>query len=208
MEFKIKHISAYFSVAFVLPWIVFLIVLGFYLFFGITVQNDTAAIIMIGVILFCAAAELLTVILYIINLICGAKIIVESDHLDIRMPLRRRKIHFYDIEEVRYSHTETTESLPYHSSQHHHSLGGKYAHYFYNKRRHYQVCRAILDIWLTSGKCITLSDAATGYAQKRKRAMVDPSVNPDADVRLYQAYQCYCSAVDQYAVSHKFQIPR
>ena len=209
MEFQIRHTTPFFTLGMILPGMLFVIVLFLYIALDIAVTDSLlAAEIFLGVLIFCMAAEVFFIVLFLIELVCGAKIIIGSDHVEIRMLLRRRKIHFYDIEEVRYSHSGSIQKPRYHSPRRHHSLAGMYGHYYYQRKWQRQKITAQLDFYLTSGKCITLTDNATGYAQKRERAKVDPSVDPDENVRLYQAYQCYRSAVDQYAVSHKFQIPR
>ena len=209
MEFKIRHTTPFFSLGMILPGVLFIVVLFLYLALGIALTDSLLAMeIFVGVFIFCAAAEILFIVLFLVELACGAKIIIESDHVDIRMLLRRKKIHFYDIEEARYSHNEISQHGRYHSPYRHHTLAGMYGHYYYSRKWRRNKIEAQLDFYLTSGKRITLVDAATGYAAKRDRAKVDPSVDPDENVRLYQAYQCYRSAVDQYAVSHKFQIPR
>ena len=63
--------------------------------------------------------------------------------------------------------------------------------------------RAQLAFYLTSGRAVILNDDAKAYRKMRERAKVDLSIDPDADVRLYQAYQCYCSARDRYAIGQR-----
>ncbi len=203
MKFHIRHQSPIFFFMMVFPAIVMTMILLFYVTFGIAITDSLGAVyFFMGAFIFCAAVEIISIILYLIDFFYGANIIVGSDFVDIRLFLRRKKVHFTEIMDVSYSHDEYDYSK--HNRHHANPLG----QYFYAKRWRRHKLMAQLDFHLTSGKRITLTEAARGYAEGRKRAMVDPTVNPDENVRLYQAYQCYCSAVDQYSIQHGLQITR
>ncbi|MCR4760573.1 MAG: hypothetical protein K5705_09965 [Oscillospiraceae bacterium] len=195
MRFKVRHTTKLFFRYKDYLLLVPFALLNLFVAFGFSIQDTIPTYILFGLIVFCIAAFFILLILYIIELFCGAKIIIESDSVEIRMLLRRKKIRFTEIEEVKYTHDE--ELVRSHRGRH----SGPY------RRRYYEL-RAKLTFFLTSGKSVCVNDKGTGYLEKRDRAKVDPSVNPDEDITLYQAYQCYCAAVDEYARQHGLQIPR
>ena len=195
MKFKVRHTTKLFF-----RYKDYLLLVPFallYLFvtFDFSFDDTIPTYIFFGLILFCIAAFFILQILYFIELFCGAKIIINSDSVEIRMLLRRKKIRFTEIEEVKYTHDE--ELVRSHRGRH----GGPH-------RRNYYVIRPQLTFFLTSGKSVRINDKGTGYPEKRNLAKVDPTVNPDEDITLYQAYQCYCAAVDEYSRQHGLQIPR
>lgn len=204
MEFKIRHQTPLFFFGIIFPLVLLVAALLLAVALGITIQNETAAMIGIGLIVFSAAAEILFIILYVTEVIFGAKIIIWTDHVELRMLLRRKKLYFYDIEQAKYSHFETgrnaygREDLYYETSNYSHTRD-----FLYHKMRKRHDVSAMLEFYLTSGKVVTLTDDARSYARKREHAKVDLSLDPDADVKLYQAYQCYCSARDKYALAQR-----
>ena len=195
MKFKVRHTTKLFfrykDYLLLVPFALW----NLFVAFGFSSNDTIPTCILFGLILFCIAAFFILLILYIIELFCGAKIIIESDSVEIRMLLRRKKIRFTEIEEVKYTHDE--ELVRSHRGRH----GGPH-------RRNYYVIRPQLTFFLTSGKSVRINDKGTGYPEKRNLAKVDPTVNPDEDITLYQAYQCYCAAVDEYSRQHGLQIPR
>ena len=202
MEFRIKHETPLFFFGIIFPLILLVAALLLAAALGITLQNEVAAMAAIGLLLFSSALEILFIILYVTEKICGAKIIVGTDRVILRMLLRRRVLPFCKIEETKYSHYEGTEQSAVHSHEDRYYETSNYSHftdYFYHRMTHRQVVRAQLDFYLTSGKCISLNDDASSYRKLRERAKVDLRIDPDENVRLYQAYKCYCSARDHYA---------
>ena len=202
MEFKIRHETPLFFWGIVLPLVLLLAALLLMVAVGLTLQNETAAMFFLGLLVLASAAEVLFILLYITEKLCGAKIIINTDHVELRMLLRRRKLWFYDIEQTRYTHYEgerssygRREDLYYETSNYSHTKD-----YLYHKMRSGSTVRAQLAFYLTSGRAVILNDDAKAYRKMRERAKVDLSIDPDADVRLYQAYQCYCSARDRYAI--------
>lgn len=197
MEFKVHHITKLFywyrDFFLLAPFGLFILFVAL----GFTVDDYIPTLILFGLIALCIVIFLLMLILHIIEIFAGAKIIIGNDHAEIRRLLRlRRKISFTEIEAVRYTH----EMLPLHT---HRSGKGR----FRRRRRRYAV-RPQLAFFLTSGKCVCLNDSPGSYLTERERAKVDPAVDPDADITLYQAYQCYRAAVDEYSRQHGLQIPR
>ena len=202
MEFQIEHRSRIFARGMQIPGLAFMGALLLMVIIGVTLQNGTVLMIFCGFSAVLAVIEVIFMILSLIEIFYGAKVIVNSDHLDIRMVLRRKRIPFDQIEETKYSHYEGTKYPRYRSDD----FFGDYT--IVKKLYGRKYFRTQLDIFLSSGKHISLTDNANGYSKKRKQAQVNPSINPDEDIRLYQAYQCYRSAVDQYAREHGLQIPR
>lgn len=187
MKFKIKHSSKLFFYGIVIPAIVFSVALLIFILLGFDFSNETAAMIFTGIFAVSAVTAIIFIILYTIEQLFGAKIIVENDHVDIRMLLRRRKLRFDDIADAKYYHYEGSRYPKLHLYY------SKYLHnrYIYNAQKGRKYYRSSLDFILSSGKVINLNDKATGYAKKRKLAMSDPNIDPDEDVKLYQAYQCF-----------------
>ena len=205
MEFKIRHETPLFFLGIVFPLVLLLAALLLMGAVGLTLQKETAAMIFLGLLIFAIAAEVIFIFLYVLEKIFGAKIIIYTDHVELRMLLRRKKLFFYDIEQTKYTHYEgkrssygRREDLYYETSNYSHTRD-----FLYHKMRSGSIVRAQLAFYLTSGKAVILNDDAKSYRKMRERAKVDLSIDPDADVRLYQAYQCYCSARDRYAVEQR-----
>lgn len=197
MEFKVDHITQLFyryrDYFLLVPFgLLFL-----FIAFGFSIEDYIPTVICFGLISLCILIFLLMLFLHLIEILTGAKIIIGSDHVEIRKLLRpRKKIPFTEIEEVRYTHE--TEQV-------HTRRGGKSGRRRWRTR---YTIRPQLAFFLTSGKCVCLNDSPGRYLAERERAKVDPNVDPDEDIRLYQAYQCYRAAVDEYSRQHGLQIPR
>ena len=184
MKFKIKHSTKlfYWYRDFFLLVPVGIILL--YVACGITLNEQIPAYIFYAATIVFGG---IYVILYILNAIeyfTGAKITVNDDHLDIRMLLRHKKIYYDQITDIRYSHF--TQQMRSHRNR----------HLIFRRRVRYRN-RALLEIFLSSGKCVSLNDVPTGYKEKLKLQMIMPfnGINVDEDVILYQAYQCYRATV-------------
>ena len=106
MKFKVRHTTKLFfrykDYLLLVPFALLYLIVTFDFSFDDTIPTY----IFFGLILFCIAAFFILLILYIIELFCSAKIIIESDSVEIRMLLRRKKILFTEIEEVKYTHDE------------------------------------------------------------------------------------------------------
>lgn len=190
MEFKIKHRTRLFRYGVTVPWIFFLLAFLAYIFFGLSIKDTYAFMVLIGLFILCAVTEIVFIVLYVLDRIYGGKIVIESDHVDIRLLFRHKKLLFDDISDAKYSHyydeREEKRSLL--------SMALDSHHYY----RPEMYVRSQLYFYLVSGKVLTLNDVALGYRKKRERWITNPGVDPDEDVKLYQAYQCYCSASRRY----------
>lgn len=186
MEFKVKHDTKWIHYGIGVPWIVLIFPFLIFLFLGFDINNEIEATLFLRLLAFCAPFEILFIVLFVSEQIYGARIIIESDHIDVRMVLRRKRLYFHEIIEAKYSHYYDPKEKDSHftSPDIGYSFGPQ--------------LRSQLIFYLNSGKVLILNDKATGYEEKRKRAMVDPRIDPDENIRLYQAYQCYCSAVELY----------
>lgn len=190
MKFKIKHRTPLFkwgiTVTGIAAPVIFVIAV---LCFGITFPDNPW--FFCGLFILWALTEIIFIILRIAEQFLGAKIIVENDFFDIRMVLRRKKIWFNDIDDVKFSHYNEYINVKGHTARR-----DPLKELFYSIKSPSPATtryRSRLDITLTSGKTITLNDAAPGYARKHKLARVDFRVNADEDIELYKAYQCYRS---------------
>lgn len=192
MKFRIRHETQLFQSGIVIPWFAAIAAVLLFVLLEFTIENTLVTMILIGILALCAVAEIVFVLLFAAEKIWGAKIIVESDHLDIRMFLRRRKLLFDDIEDVKYRHYECGSSNR-ELKQRSNSLLTKY---FVDDE--VIRIRSKLTFYLASGRTLTLNDDAPGYEQKRRLWITEPDLDPDEDVKLYQAYLCYRSACRQY----------
>ncbi|MBR3678916.1 MAG: hypothetical protein IKL87_01785 [Oscillospiraceae bacterium] len=200
MEFKIRHHTVWIQQGIVINWFIPVAIFLLYVALGFNIHHKPATTIFLGMLLISFAAEFLFVVLFFIELLYGARIMIEHDHIDIRMLLRRKRISFDQIEKATYYHEGDRLSDLRRSNK-----GDTPTTRLIFGRRHF---RALLSFRLSSGKIICLNDVTPKYEDRVKRAMVDPNTITDEDVRLYQAYQCYRSAADQYAREHGLQIPR
>ncbi len=177
MKFKIKHESKIFHYGIIAPWIFAIAVVLILRFLGLTAKNESCKMFMIYMILICIAVEIVFTALCIIEKIFGVKIVIESDYIDIRMLLRHKRLYFNDIVDLRYSH--------YHDDEH--------ANECHDSRSLGPRLRSQLIFTLVSGKCFKLNDNAKGYEAKRKLWITHPEIDPDEDIKLYQAYRCILS---------------
>lgn len=182
MEFKIQHVTKMFKWGINIPVYALLIMLVLFISFGFTIENYVAFMIFLSI----AALEFLIMVIFAIlsfmESIFGSKIIIHEDHVEIRLILRRKKIYYKHIEEGKYSH---------------------YSYIIRNHRRQYyapgrEVIRAQLAFYLTSGKVIIVNDDADSYQRMKHSAMVRYDIDPDENVNLYKAYQCFRSSYDHY----------
>lgn len=208
MEFQIRHLSLVFYAGILIPWAVVFVTVLLLVSVGLTLENLTVLYVFAGILALCGIAEIIFILLYLLEVLFGAKIIIGEEYVEIRKLLCRRRIYFREIAEVKYSHQDTDETHTFRTAKYSHLRHSQYSYYFYRKMVSRRGVRALLDFYLTSGRCISLNDNAKSYMKMRDRAKVDMRVNPDEHVRLYQAYQCYCSAMDRYAVTHGFGISR
>lgn len=186
MEFRIKHISRSLYLGLVIPVPAFIVSIIAYVYMGFDFTNSCAAMIFIGFFFLCAAIEIVFIILYVIEQICGAKIIIESDHIDVRMLLRRKRFLFDEIDDAKYTHYLV-------NNEKRKKRFSKETDYSYDTH-----ARSQLNLHLSSGKIFSLNDKATGYEKKREKWITDPELDPDEDVILYHAYKCLCSAYRNY----------
>ena len=188
MKFSIKHTTKLFYRGIILPWLIFTASLVGFIALGFDITYKLPSMILIGITVLCVAAELIFVLLYGIEGIFGTKIIVESDHITVKMLMRRKKLHFDDIADAKFSHYDEKRSS-------HHSRKYRGRHVVRN------IVRSKLDYYLMTGKVFSLNDDAKGYTQKQKLWTADPALDPNEDIPLYQAYRCYCAASRQYYLS-------
>ena len=107
------------------------------------------------------------------------------------MLLRHRKISFDDIADAKYRHYyDRTEEKnnPY-------SILTQCADADF---RAVPKIRSQIIFYLLSGKVFKLNDKATNYEWKRGLWITNPEIDPDEDIKLYQAYLCYRSAWHRY----------
>lgn len=194
MEFKIKHTTPFFNIMMFVCfglWILTLIVLGF-LWWNFSADVLLAFLWIMGGEL---AAALLFLCLHLTERIVGGKIIIEEDAVVIKLLLRKKRIPFSEIEDSDFTHYEEyyRRTGTYNSSVYVkktiRNLGGKSRYW----RLH---LRSMLEFYLVSGKTITLTDDAPGYKKGRELARTHSDYDPNTEIRLYQAWQCYKSARD------------
>ena len=195
MKFRIKHATPAFYYGIIIPWLIAIAVFLLFIFLGFTIKDKYPTIISGGILALCIAVDIIFVFLYATEKILGAKIIIEADHVKINQLFRRRKIYYDNIADVKYTHYECSKSNSYRKDR--------------SKSLLYKILKDDEDVWVRSqliiypilGKVITLNDEATSYEWKRKRWITEPDLDPDEDVKLYQAYRCYKSAYRQYTNS-------
>ena len=191
MKFKISHLTKWIHCGIFFPWPAAIAAILIYLFLGFDISNELPTYILFGVFALCAAVESVFILLFIAEKIYGAKITVEYDHIDVKMILRHKKISFADIENMKYRHY-------YESDEDEHSWLNKLFTPHENDEDHSRRIRSKLIFYLSSGKVLTLNDKADGYRQKQTLWITDPDIDPDENVKLYQAYRCCVSASRQY----------
>lgn len=192
MKFRIKHETPLFSYGIYIPWFVAIAALLLFVFLGFTIKDKYPTIIFAGIIALCIAVDIIFILLFFTEKIIGTKIIIEADHVKIKTLFRRRKIFYDNIADVKYTHYECSSSNRYRKSRSS-SLLYKLTEDDENVR-----IRSQLIFYPVLGKVITLNDEATDYKRKREKWITEPALDPDEDVKLYQAYRCYCSAYRQY----------
>ncbi|MCR4795985.1 MAG: hypothetical protein K5898_12620 [Ruminococcus sp.] len=194
MKFKIHHRTKALYLGVVIPWIVSICAFLLFIFLGFNIHDTLPTKILIGILALCAAVEIFFLILYTAERISGATIIIENDHIDIRTIMRFRRFYFDMIADTKYTHyDEGTDS----SSRRSHRKY-RYSQQWYNNNHSHTTVRAKLIFYLTTDKVFIINDDATGYVKKQKKWITDPHLDPDEDVKLYQAYKCLCSAFRHY----------
>ncbi len=192
MKFRINHETRAFHHGTIIPLIAAAAALVIFIFLGFDISYYTPTMVLVGIEVLCSAAELIFIVLYIGEKIWGTKIIVESDCLDIRMFLRRKKLPYSKIDDVKYTHYEDSDTL----GEHKRHSSNIFVRYRARKRRVW--IRSKLIIYLSSGKKLILNDDAADYAKRRKLWITEPNLDPDENVKLYQAYKCCLAASHQY----------
>ena len=199
MKFRIKHATSTFYYGILIPWLVVIAALLLFVFLGFTIKDKYPTIIFGGIIALCIAVDIIFIFLFFVEKIIGAKIIIEADHVKIHTLFRRRKLYYDNIADLKYTHYECSKSNVYRKQRSDSLL--------------YKLMKGDENVWVRSmlifypvlGKVITLNDEATNYDRKRKRWITEPDLDPDEDVKLYQAYRCCRSAFRQYNHSRQPQ---
>lgn len=208
MEFRIRHTSNLFRFSILLPWAVLFAGAALFGILNLFLKDDVQrAEVFLVLLLLCIGLDVIYLVLFFLEKIVGAKITVAQDHIVIRKMLRRhRKIYFIDIRNARYSYYDTVINSHYLTT----GNAGAPSEMLRSRRPVNRPPEAVarLEFELVSGSRISLNDHAASYNRMRNRAKADPSIDPNADVKLYQAYQYYCAAVDAYARQNGLQIPR
>ena len=179
---RIKHESKIIHYGLICPWFIALAAVLIFKLLGFTTKNEAATMILLGVFAICAADLVIFAVLFIIEKIFGAVMIIENDHLDIRMLLRHKRLYFDSIVDAKYSHYYDNED----------AYAG-YDIYTIGPR-----LRSQLVFMLNSGKRFRLNDNAKGYEGKQNLWITDPKADPNENIKLYQAYRCFRSAYDRY----------
>lgn len=195
MKFRIDHKSKFIGRGIHFPWIAEIVILAVYLILGANVKDVTETLILIYITAILGIIQIAFILLFIGEKIFGTKIIVGTDNVDVRTLLRGRKIYFDEIDDMKYTHYECSESTgerPRHF---------KYLFVRYTAPEERTWVRAELIFYLSSGRTIRLNGSAPGYEQKRKLWITEPDLDPDEDVPLYKAYLCCRSARRQFYLS-------
>lgn len=192
MKFRIKHISSLYRWGIALPWIVIIAALAIFLIVGLDVTFVFPTLVLIRLTAVCGIAEMVFIFLYIAERIYGARLIINDDHVVIKTLHRHRKLYYAEIEDTKYSHYECTRSYRERKER----SGSLLYKYLQDDEETWT--RSKLTFYLTSGKTVTVNDEATNYEWKRSKWITDPDLDPDEDVVLYQAYQCYRTACREY----------
>ena len=183
MKFRIKHKTTLFYYGIIAPWIIAAATLIIFIALGFTIEDVTPTYVLFAIVTLCIAAELIFALLHIIEGFFGAKITVESDRIKVKMLLRRKNISFDDIENVKYRHCYDVEEdqTPLFQTR-------------FSPAEHHGRVRSKLIFYLSSGKKLILTDDARSYQKKQRHWTAYPDRDPDEDIKLYQAYKCYCAA--------------
>lgn len=192
MKFSIRHYSGIFDMGTIIPLVAALIVFLLYVFFGLNITDVMPTIVLMRFLAVCGIVEVLFIILRIAEFIYGARVIVEEDHLDVKMLLRRRRLYYAEIQDAKYGHYEVIRN---NRGRKERSDSLLYKIFADDEKKE---VRAELTFFLASGKKFRLNDNATNYVWKQKKWITDPDLDPDEDVKLYQAYKCYLHACRQF----------
>lgn len=192
MKFRIKHFSRIFDVGIAVPWIVAIVAVALYFFLEFNITYEAPTKFVVRLLAVCGIVEILFIVLRIAESICGAKIIIEDDHVYVKMLLRRRKLYFDEIADTKYRHYEATRD-----NRGRKQRSGSLLYKLTASDEKTQV-RSELTFYLLTGNPFRLNDEATNYEWKQKKWITDPGLDPDEDVKLYQAYKCYCHSYRRY----------
>lgn len=192
MKFSIRHFSGMFDLGTIIPLAAALLAFLFYVFFGFNISAFMPTVILMRFLAVCGIVEVLFIVLRIAEFIYGARIIIEEDHLDVKMLLRRRRLFYAEIEDAKYGHYEVSRD---NRGRKERSDSLLYKIFADDEEKE---VRAELTFFLASGKKFRLNDNATNYVWKQKKWITDPDLDPDEDVKLYQAYKCYLHACRQF----------
>ncbi len=201
MKYKLKHITRSFNITRNAAFLTAVALLIIYVAAGFTIEDEILIKILVGAEALCIGTAFIASILSALDYIYGARVIVESDYLKIKKLFYVKKIHFDEIADTSYSYYYEDERSG-RSYSHHRKYGSAFnslVYNNYNNNSYSRRCNSLkVDIILTSGKKISLNDKMTGYKKNQRTAIYDHSVDPNADIPLYQALQCYRSARAQY----------
>ncbi len=192
MKFRIKHATPAFYYGVIIPWFVIIAAIFLFILLGFTIKDKYPTIVFGSIIALCVAVDVIFILLISMESIFGAKIIVEADHVKINMLLRRKKLYYNNIADMKYTHYECTRNKRYRKERSD-SLLYKMLKSDENVR-----IRSLLIFYPILGKDFSLNDDAPNYEWKQKKWITDPNLDPDEDVKLYQAYLCCRSAYRQY----------
>ena len=182
MKFRIKHESKLFHYGIIVPWIAALTAIIIFIALGFTIEDKTAALVLLCVLILCSISVVIFTVLFIIQMIFGTTITIQNDLVDIRILFRHKRLYFANIVKTKYTHYYDNENANDGSDIY--TLGPR--------------LRSKLIFTLDSGKHLILNDKATGYKSKRNLWITNPEIDPDEDVKLYQAYRCFCSLYNRY----------
>ena len=192
MKFRIKHFSRIFDLGRAVPLIIAMVAVALYLLLEFNITYEAPTKFVLRLLAVCAIVEILFIVLRITEAVSGAKIIIEDDHVYVKMLLRRRKIYFDEIADTKYRHYETTRD-----NRGRKQRSGSLLYKLTASDEKTEV-RSELTFYLLTGKPFSLNDEATNYEWKRRKWITDPDLDPDEDVKLYQAYKCYCHSYRKY----------
>lgn len=211
MKFKIDHVTGAFYYGRIIPLLMIPAALVMIVALGINhLGRDISRGIFTAVCLAAGAAEVIFIILYEAERLRGTDIIIKNGQIDICMLFRKKTIFFYEIENVKYSHYVAKDSR----SPREGIVINPDRFYTSNRtgityRKNYnsifdtvttQRTRFQLVFYLSGDRTFRLNDGLNGFnkyrefLRKQNASRVSYRMNPDEDVALYRAYQCYKAA--------------
>ena len=92
MEFRIRHTSNLFRFSILLPWVVFFAGAALFGILNLFLKNDQQrAEVFLVLLLLCIGLDVLYLVLFFLEKLVGAKIMIAQDHIVIRKMLRRHR---------------------------------------------------------------------------------------------------------------------